>query len=203
MLLAAALLLSQVAPVLSQGQPVPAQPVPQVQPPVGQGDPQPAAPDTPRKPDTVFEAIGKWWGKSAADLKQSIEESNAKWRRGVDENNAKWKQGVDDNNAKWRELNAKNEQAAKEAAAASREAAEAFKNLSNVRIVEGRQVCETAANGSPDCQTAAEVFCKSKGFATGKSADITTSRKCSVRSILNRDERECKVETTIVKAACQ
>jgi hypothetical protein len=153
---------------------------PQAPPPAAQA--APPAPDAaaPRK-DDFLEAIGRWWDKSSADFKQSVEEQNAKWR----------------------ELKAKNEQAAKEAAAASREAAEAFKNLSNARMVEGRTVCELAANGSPDCQTAAETFCKSKGFATGKSADITTSRKCSMRSILNRDERECKVETVIVKAACQ
>jgi hypothetical protein len=70
-------------------------------------------------------------------------------------------------------------------------------------MVEGRKVCETAANGSPDCQTAAEAFCRSKGFATGKSADITTSRKCSIRGMLHRDASECKVETVMIKAACQ
>ena len=46
--------------------------------------------------------------------------------------NADFKQSVEEQNAKWRELNAKNEKAAKDAAAASREAAEAFKNLSNI-----------------------------------------------------------------------
>ena len=229
---ALSLLLIEAAPVLSQGQPsapqaqplqggfappnqqpnqAPAQPNQGQSEPPAQGAPQPEAA---KKPGNMFDAIGRWWDKSAADLKRSIDDNNAKWKQSVDENNAKWKQsvdesnakwrqGVEENNAKWRELNAANEKAAKEAAAASREAAEALRNLSNIRIVEGRQVCETAANGSPDCQTAAEVFCKSKGFATGKSADITTTRKCSMRSIIQRDERECKVETVMIKAACQ
>ena len=70
-------------------------------------------------------------------------------------------------------------------------------------MVEGRKVCEIAANGSPDCQTAAEMLCRSKGFKTGKSADITTSRKCSIRGMLHRDASECKVETVMIKAACQ
>lgn len=236
MAFALSLLLIEVAPAFSQGQP----PAPQAQPPQGSfappnqqpnpipGQPNPAPIDQPAqsapppeaaakpptKPGNMLDAIGRWWDKSATDLKRSIDDNNAKWKQSVDENNAKWKQsvdesnakwrqGVEDNNAKWRELNAANEKAAKEAAAASREAAEAFRNLSNIRIVEGRQVCEPAANGSPDCQTAAEVLCKSKGFATGKSADITTTRKCSMRSILQRDERECKVETVMIKAACQ
>jgi hypothetical protein len=185
--------LSQTPPP-AQPQPAPGQFMPQGQPPVLQNAPPPPAPapEEPRKPGNVFDAIGQWWDKSKADLKQS-----------VDEQNAKWKQGVDEQNAKWRELNAKNEKAAKDAATASRDAMEAFKNLSNIKILEGRQVCELAANGSPDCQTAAEVFCKSKGFATGKSADITTTRKCKAASLFRRESHECKVETVVIKAACQ
>ncbi len=203
----------------SQGQPAPAAPapvasppsmlqgqppvVPPGQPPAPQMGAEPPAAEAPRKPDNMFEAIGRWWDKSATEFKQSVEENNAKWRQSVDEQNAKLKQSLDEQNAKWRELNARNEKAAKEAAAASRDAAEAFKSLSNVRLVEGRQVCEIAANGSPDCQTAAEVFCRSKGFAGGKSADITTTRKCKMRSLIRHEERECKVETVVIKAACQ
>jgi hypothetical protein len=194
MVFAALLLLAEGAPALSQSPPPPAgqaapqaipQSVPQGQAPAEQGAPlPPAAPPPaaePRKPDDFFDQFNRWWDKSAADFKQSLE----------------------DQNAKWRELNAKSEKAAKDAAAASREAAEAFKSLSNARMVEGRRVCEIAANGSPDCQTAAETLCRSKGFKTGKSADITTSRKCSIRGMLHRDSSECKVETIMIKAACQ
>jgi type IV secretory pathway VirB10-like protein len=196
---ACAFLLIESTPVRSQGQPPQAQVqpqppagqfVPQAQPPQSQSPqaqspaaqvpPPPPAVEAPRK-DNFFEAVGRWWDKSSADFKQSVDEQNAKWQ----------------------ELNAKNEKAAKDAAAASREAAEAFKNLSNVRMVEGRKVCEIAANGSPDCQAAAETLCRSKGFKTGNSADITTSRKCSIRGMLHRDASECKVETVMIKAACQ
>lgn len=168
--------------------------------------PQPAEPpatEAPRKPANALEAFGRWWEDSAAQFKQSVDDSNAKWRQSVEESNAKWRQSVEENNAKWRQsvddLNARNEKAAKDAAAA----AEAFGNLSKIRMVEGRQVCETAANGAPDCQTAAEIFCKSKGFTTGKSADITTTRKCSARSLIRRESYGCKVETVMIKAACQ
>lgn len=190
-MLAAVLLLIEGAPAFSQSQPPLAaqslpHAVPQGQPLAVQGAPlppaaQPPAEEAPRQPDGFFDQLKRSWDKSAADFKQSVEEQNAKWR----------------------ELNAKNEKAAKDAAAASREAAAAFKNLSNARMVEGRQVCEPAANGSPDCQTAAETLCRSKGFATGKSADITTSRKCSIRGMLHRNSSECKVETVMIKAACQ
>jgi hypothetical protein len=163
-----------------------------------------------RKPEGFFDAFGRW----SRDFKAKVDEANAKWKASVDETNAKLKasadetnaklkQSVEESNARWRELQQRNEKAVKEAAAAQKEAAEAFKNLANTRIIEGRQACETAPNGSPDCQAAAEVICKGKGFSIGKSADITTSRKCSARALLQRDESECRTETVVIKAACQ
>jgi hypothetical protein len=200
-----------------QGAPGTVAPAPQPQdtppPPQAQAGAQEVAPQAqqaPPKRDGFFDAFGKW----SRDFKAKVDEANAKWKASVDEtnaklkasadeNNAKLKQSVEENNARWRDLQQRNEKAVKEAAAAQKEAAEAFKNLANTRIVEGRQVCEPAANGSPDCQTAAEVICKGKGFSIGKSADITTSRKCSVRSLLQREERDCRTETVVIKAACQ
>ncbi|MGD9920765.1 MAG: hypothetical protein AB7V13_04855 [Pseudorhodoplanes sp.] len=181
------------------------QPPPQMQPPQA---------EAPRKREGVLEALGRWWEESTRDFKASIEQSNAKWRRSVEDTNAKLKAGIDESNAKWRELGRKTEQAARDAAAARKEAADdfqkaqkdaadAFKNLANTRMVEGRQVCEPAPNGSPDCQAAAEIICKAKGFEIGKSADITTTQKCSARALLRRDESECRTETVVIKAACQ
>jgi hypothetical protein len=172
--------------------------------------PPPQAQEAPSKPEGFFDAFGRW----SRDFKAKVDEANAKWRASVeetnaklkastDETNAKLKQSVDQSNAKWRELGAKSEKAAKDAAVAQKEAAEAFKNLANTRVIEGRQVCEPAANGSPDCQAAAEVICKGKGFAIGKSADITTTRKCSARALLQRDDSQCRTETVVIKAACQ
>ncbi|HWV52312.1 hypothetical protein [Pseudorhodoplanes sp.] len=187
---------------------------PQVQP---VPDPQQPAPPQllpQRKPEGFLDAIGRWveetnakWRSSVAEtnakLKASTEETNARLKESVDQSNARWKQSIEENNARWRELNQRTEKAAKEAAAAQKEAADALKNLANTRVIEGRQVCEPAANGSPDCQAAAEVICKGKGFATGKSADITTTRKCSARALLQRDASECRTETVVIKAACQ
>jgi hypothetical protein len=217
-LCAAAIFAAEVALAQSpQPQPVPPQPQSMPAQPALPGAPptQPQAePTAPAKRDGFFDKIGQWWEKSARDFKASVDENNAKWKRSVEENNAKLKAGVDESNAKWREFGRKTEQATREAAAAQKEAteeflkaqkeaAEAFKNLPNLRMVEGRQVCATAANGSPDCQAAAETICKGKGFGTGKSADITTSRKCSARALLQRDESECRTETVVIKAACQ
>lgn len=202
---------------------------PAVPPAPQQAQPQPgpqsqdAAPAPKR--EGVFDAFGRWFDKSARDFKANVDEANAKWRQSVEESNARWRQsiedtnaklkaGVDENNARWREFGQRSERAAKDAAAAQKEAAEefrkaqkeaadAFKNLANTRLVEGRQVCETAPNGSPDCHAAAEIICKGKGFTTGKSADIQTARKCSARALLQRDESECRTESVVIKAACQ
>lgn len=170
----------------------------------------PQAQEAPRKPDGFFDALGRWSREFKAKVDQanakwkaSVDETNAKLKASADETNARLKQSVEENNARWRELNQRTEKAAKEAAAAQKEAADALKNLANTRLIEGRQVCETAPNGSPDCQAAAENICKGKGFATGKSADITTSRRCSARALLQRDESECRTETVVIKAACQ
>ena len=154
---------------------------------------QQVEPAAPRKPEGFFDAFGRWWDKSNRDFKAKVDDANAKWRASVeetnaklkasnDETNAKLKASVEQNNARWRELSEQSEKAAKEAAIAQKEAADAFKNLAKTRVIEGRQVCEVAPNGSPDCQAAAEVICKGKGFAIGKSADITTTRKCSARA---------------------
>jgi hypothetical protein len=137
----------------------------------------------PPKKDGFFDALEKWWDKSAADFKASLDESKENWRK----------------------LNERNEKAAKDAAAAAKEAAEALSKLSGTRIVDGRELCEVAPNGSPDCQAAAEKLCKAKGFSLGKSADIQTNRKCSARAWLagNPTESACTLETIVTKAACQ
>ncbi len=175
-------------------QPAPVEPDPQVQtsPPVApQVDPAPP-PQVPQPEDApspkregFFDALNRWIDKSSKDFKASVDQSNAKWRALSEQSDKAAKD------------------AAKDAAAAQKQAVEAFKNLSNVRVVEGRQTCAPAANGSPDCQAAAEVICRSKGFGKGQSADIQTTRKCSAKAFLTRDESACRMETVVVKAACQ
>lgn len=140
-----------------------------------QADTAPQSQAAPRK-DGFFDALGRWLDKSSADFKASVDKSNENWR-------------------KLHELNEK----------AAKDAADAFSKLSGARIVDGRELCEVAPNGSPDCQAAAEKICKTKGFALGKSADIQTSRKCSARAWLsgNPSDSACTMETVVTKAACQ
>lgn len=189
------LALAQQAPLAPADQP-PAPPVQTqgpspVQPPAGSptppaASPAPPAPSSetlPQKKEGFFDALEKWWDKSAADFKASVDKSQEDWRK----------------------LNEYNEKAAKDAAAAAKEAADAFSKLSGTRIVEGRELCTIAPNGSPDCNAAAEKICKTKGFTLGRSADIQTNRKCSARAWLsgNPSESACTLETVVTKAACQ
>lgn len=155
----------------------------QMPPAPGQGPQSPPPPlaqtpgTVPAKEDGFFDTLGRWWDKSSADFKARLDESNETLRK----------------------LNERNEKAAKEAAEAL------SKQLGAVRIVPGRELCELAPNGSPDCQVAAEKICKGQGFASGKSADVQTSRKCSARAWLSGEpsDRACTFETFVVKAACQ
>jgi hypothetical protein len=76
--------------------------------------------------------------------------------------------------------------------------------LSNV--VAGFQRCAIAGNGAPDCGIASVALCRSKGFATGSSLDITSSRKCPSSVWAQGREPlpgECQDESFVSRAMCQ
>jgi hypothetical protein len=166
------------------------QPGPPPQPAAAQpAAPQPAAPAQasapPAQKEGFFDALGKWWDKSAAE-----------W----DANMKKFKNTIEATN----ERNAKAAaDATRDAVTATKDATDALVKFPTTRIVEGKERCLLAPNGSPDCNAAAEKICKAKGFASGKSADIESARKCSARALLSRNEADCVNETTVVRAACQ
>jgi hypothetical protein len=76
--------------------------------------------------------------------------------------------------------------------------------LSNV--VAGFQRCAVAGNGAPDCGVASVALCQSKGFSTGSSIDITSSRKCPASVWTQGREPtpgECQEESFVSRAMCQ
>ena len=86
------------------------------------------------------------------------------------------------------------------------DAAGAVARLPLARTVSGWEPCPLAANGAPDCEAASIALCKTKGFSTGKSVDITAAQKCpAVVWIEKRQpkEGECKDEAFVSKAICQ
>ena len=75
----------------------------------------------------------------------------------------------------------------------------------SARVAQGKERCELAANGAPDCQTAAENLCRKQGFAGGKSLDFTSAEECPARVYLSgrHSPGECKTVTFISRAMCQ
>lgn len=187
------------APVFAQQNLPPAVPPAAAQP-APQQDP---AAQPPARKEGFVDALGRWLDQGAADFKANLEkmkEFNERALQNAKEFNERALQ-----NAK--EFNEKAAQNAKEAAAATaaatKEATDALVKLPNTRLVEGRETCTPAPNGSPDCQAAAEKICKAKGFQSGKSADIQQVRKCSARAWLGGGEDSCRNESIVIRATCQ
>ena len=148
--------------------------------------PQPAQPTPPpRSKEGFFDALGRWWDQSAADF---------------DANMKKMKSQIEQAN----ERNAKAvREATQDAVTATKDATDALAKIPATRIIEGRERCLLAPNGSPDCGAAAETLCKAKGFKSGQSASIESARKCSARALLSRSDGDCVNETIVTRAACQ
>lgn len=95
--------------------------------------------------------------------------------------------------------------AAKSTADGAREAADAVARIPNTRPVTGHQTCRIAPNGAPDCVAAANALCRSKGFASGKSLDMTTAEVCPPKVYMSGRQTvgECRTETFVSRALCQ
>lgn len=95
--------------------------------------------------------------------------------------------------------------AAKTTANSAKEAADAVARIPNTRPVSGHQKCRKAPNGAPDCVAAANTLCKSKGFGSGKSLDMTTAEVCPTKVYLSgrNTGAECTTETFVSRALCQ
>lgn len=137
----------------------------------------PAQAPAPRNETGFFGAINRWIDKSSAEFNAGLNDIRNK-------------------------INDFSERSSKAAKAAS----DAMTKFPSARMVEGRERCLPAPNGSPDCRTAAESICKSKGFKTGNSIDTQSAQKCPARIWLSGRlpaEGECAVETFVTRAACQ
>ncbi len=132
----------------------------------------------------VFESIGRFFDQGAANFREHIGRARERVDDFGDKAAATGKGAVD----------------------ATKEAVGAVVKLPAARVVQGRQVCHVAANGAPDCQSAAERLCKENGFASGKSMDFTSAERCPPRvwaSGRQGNEAACTTETFISRAMCQ
>ena len=84
-------------------------------------------------------------------------------------------------------------------------AADAVARLPKTGVVSGHEKCRVAPNGGPDCTGAADSLCRTKGFKSGASVDMTTAKVCPPEVwIAGRTTGpECRTETFVSRALCQ
>jgi hypothetical protein len=161
----------------------PVQPPQSVQP----AQPVPPPPESAFRPG-FFEAVGHFFKESAARLGSRLNEARDSMGN----------------------LQGQANHAAEDAAGAAKDAAGAIAGLPNARVVNGRERCELAANGAPDCRKAAETVCRGKGFQSGKSLDTDASHQCPAHAARDAllaghvpNASECPLETFVTRAVCQ
>lgn len=82
---------------------------------------------------------------------------------------------------------------------------DAMVKIPAARVVSGHEKCQIAPNGAPDCLAAANAMCKTKGFESGKSVDMTTAEICPAQVYLSGRSSGpgCHAETFVSRALCQ
>ncbi len=95
--------------------------------------------------------------------------------------------------------------AAKSTVEGAKDAAGAVTRIPSARVVTGHEKCTIAPNGAPDCVVAANAICKTKGFESGKSVDMTTAEVCPAQVYVGGRSTgaDCRTETFVSRALCQ
>ena len=88
----------------------------------------------------------------------------------------------------------------------AKEFTDSLPKIPSARVVAGRERCEIAPNGAPDCNTAVEAMCRTGGFSAGRSLDVQAVQKCPARVWLSGrvpQFGECQTEAFVNRALCQ
>ncbi|MGH6726967.1 MAG: hypothetical protein ACREB8_10545 [Pseudolabrys sp.] len=95
--------------------------------------------------------------------------------------------------------------AAKTTVAGAKGAADSVARIPSARVVKGHVKCKVAPNGAPDCLAAAHALCRTKGFESGKSVDMTTAEVCPAEVYLSgrNSGAGCHAETFVSRVLCQ
>jgi len=143
----------------------------------------------------VFESIGRWFERGFSNFKSGLNDAKGN----ID--------NLGDKAANaGKNIGDKAAEVGKGAADATKGAVDAVTKLPSTRVVEGRERCDIAPNGAPDCGAAALMICKAKGFAGGQSVDFVSAEKCPAAVWMNRrkaEPGECVTETFVTRAMCQ
>ncbi|MFZ0066817.1 MAG: hypothetical protein WAK90_11660 [Pseudolabrys sp.] len=133
--------------------------------------------------DGFLATVSRWFRQQTATVNSSFEDA----RKKVDS------------------FNSAAGNAAKTTVEGAKDAAGAIARIPSARAVSGHEKCPLAANGAPDCVSAANIMCKAKGFESGKSVDMTTADVCPAKVYMSGRSTgpECTTETFVSRAFCQ
>ncbi len=90
--------------------------------------------------------------------------------------------------------------------ARAKDAGDALSRLTTSQMVTGRVLCPVSANGAPDCKSASDQLCQTKGFKEGKSLLADSSEHCSAKVLIpgrTRKPGDCRTDTYVTRALCQ
>src|SRR5262245_8111325 len=145
---------------------------------------QDAAPSSEPKEESGFlAAVSRWFSQQSADVNSTFKDARQKVEGFGQDAGAAAKSTVD----------------------GAKDAAGAVARIPNVRTVSGHEKCQVASNGAPDCVAAANAICKTKGFDSGRSLDMTTAEICPPKVWMagQSNSPECRIETFVSRAVCQ
>ena len=144
---------------------------------------QDSTPPVEKRDDGFFATVGRWFSQQSANVNSSFKDARDKVEGLSQEAGA----------------------AAKSTVEGAKDAAGAVARIPNVRTVSGHEKCQVAPNGAPDCVAAANAICKTKGFDSGRSLDMTTAEICPPKVWMagRSTGPECRTETFVSRAVCQ
>jgi hypothetical protein len=141
-------------------------------------------PDTKGQEDqSILSSIARWFDEQAANINSSLKDARKKFENFGHEASI----------------------AARTTADTAKDAADAVARIPNARVFSGHVKCRIAPNGAPDCIAAANTVCKAKGFASGKSVDMTTAETCPPKVYMSGRSSGpgCRTETFVSRVLCQ
>jgi hypothetical protein len=89
---------------------------------------------------------------------------------------------------------------------AARGATDTLSRMTSSSMVTGRMICPISGNGAPDCKTASDKLCQTKGFKEGKSLLTDSAESCSAKVLIPgraRKPGDCRTDTYVTRALCQ
>jgi hypothetical protein len=89
---------------------------------------------------------------------------------------------------------------------AAKGASDTLSRITTSSMVTGRMTCPLSANGAPDCKSASDKLCQSKGFKQGKSLLTDSAETCSAKVLIPgraRKPGDCRTDTFVTRALCQ